>query len=255
MQVHVFVLHLARASARRDNAQALLENAQDIAGTTGELWPAVDGSTLSASELSSRVGSNLFDPAYPFPLKNGEIGCFLSHRAIWAEIIRRDLDAGLVFEDDVTLDTEVFAKAFGLAAKHVSKIGYVQLQNRPTKGTAHLVERRGPCSLNVPTITPVRASAQLISKSAAERLLSESENFDRPVDTFVQSHWFTGFRPGVIYPSGVSTISESLDGSTIQIRPKSFFEKLQREKNRFFYRRAVAKHSRASRASETPDSE
>ncbi len=253
MQVHVFVLHLARASARRDNAQTLLENAQDIAGTTGELWPAVDGSTLSASELSSRVGSNLFDPAYPFTLKTGEIGCFLSHRAIWAEIVRRDLDAGLIFEDDVTLDTEVFATAFELAAQHVSELGYVQLQNRPVKGTAHLVERRGPCELTVPAVTPVRASAQLISKSAAQRLLSGSENFDRPVDTYVQSHWFTGFRPGVIYPSGVSTISEQLDGSTIQVRPKSVVEKLRREKNRFFYRRAVAKYSATSRASDTPD--
>ena len=76
MQAHAFVLHLTRARKRRDNAHALKENC----GLPGELWAAVDGTALDAADLAAETGARLFEPAYPFPLKPGEIGCFLSHR-------------------------------------------------------------------------------------------------------------------------------------------------------------------------------
>ena len=253
MQIHVFVLHLVRATARRDTAQALLTTCKDVAGLSGELWPAVDGAGLSSDALDEMVGAKLFEPTYPFALKAGEIGCFLSYRQIWAEILRRDLGCALVFEDDVSLDTRMFARALELGKQHVDTLGYVQFQNRPAKGPAHLVDRADDASLTVPQITPVRASAQLINKKAAATLLGNSEQFDRPVDTFVQSHWVTGFRPGVIYPSGISTISDQLDGSTIQKSTKPLGEKLQREAARFFYRRALARYARQSTAPATPD--
>lgn len=253
MQTHAFVLHLVRATARRENAQGLLTECSNVAGLAGEIWPAVDGSALSAADIEDVLDPQLFAPAYPFALNAGEIGCFLSHRQIWAEIVRRDLDAALVLEDDVALEPKTFFDAFELASLHVSDLGYVQLQNRPPKGASKLVDQRGVCALTIPTVTPVRASAQMISKSAAARLLDASKTFDRPVDTFVQSHWVTGFRPGVIYPSGVGTISDQLDGSTIQQSSKSLGEKLRRETARFFYRRAVARFSQNSPALSDPD--
>ncbi|WP_338550121.1 glycosyltransferase family 25 protein [Roseovarius phycicola] len=248
MTTHAFVLHLVRATARRENAQRLLQDAKDTCGIEGEIWPAVDGSALSHADVDDALEADIFEPPYPFALKTGEIGCFLSHRQIWAEIVRRDLAAGLVLEDDVSVEVDIFAHAQKLAQLHVSRLGYVQLQNRPAKGSSQLIDQIGSCSLTLPNVTPVRASAQLISRAAAERLLGASRTFDRPVDTFVQSHWYTGFRPGVIYPSGIRTISEQLDGSTIQNSRKSLGERLHREIARFSYRRAVAKFSQSSSA-------
>ncbi len=244
MAAHAFVLHLARAQARRENAQTLLVGC----GMPGKIWPAVDGAALPADDLTAQVGAEIFAPTYPFALRPGEVGCFLSHRQIWAEIIRRDLEYALVLEDDVALDPSVFPQALALAERNIAALGYIQLQTRPPRGPAMLLDQDGRCRLTQPMITPVRASAQLISHSGARLLLERSTRFDRPVDTYVQSHWFTGLRPGVVFPAGVRTISDQLEGSTIQVGRKSPWERVWRECARAIYRYRLARFSRQSQA-------
>ena len=244
MDGHAFVLHLTRATARRENAHTLLA----ACGLEGEIWSAVDGAAMSSTDLAATVGADLFAPTYPFSLRAGEIGCFLSHRQIWAEIVRRDLDYGLVFEDDVALDAETFDPALRLAITHIEAIGYIQLQNRMPHQRGHLIDTHANSVLSVPTVTPLRASAQLISQESARHLLQMSDVFDRPVDTFVQCHWHTQLRPGVLYPAGIRTISDQLEGSTIQSHPKTLQQRLFREIARGLYRRRVIRFSKRSTA-------
>lgn len=246
MQCHAFVLHLIRAEKRQTNAKDLLETC----GLAGQIWPAVDGAAMSSTDLSSTVGAQLFDPPYPFALKTGEIGCFLSHRQIWAEMQARDIKAALIIEDDASLDTDVLDSALDLAQAHIQKLGYIQFQTRAHKGPSTLIDTSGPCALVVPQNTGLRTTVQMISKDAAARLLSLSETFDRPVDTFIQSHWHTGLRAAEIYPSGIRDIADSLDGSTIQGGKKPFWEKLWRKVARTRYRSAASRLSQQSSASQ-----
>ncbi|QYX56242.1 glycosyltransferase family 25 protein [Roseovarius sp. SCSIO 43702] len=246
MEICAFILHLTRASARRENAQSL----RDTCGLPAEIWPAVDGAAMSATELEARVDAGLFTPTYPFSLRTGEIGCFLSHRQIWAEIVRRDLDAALILEDDAGLDPVLFDRALDLARVHVSALGYIQFQTRPPRSNARLIDTNDPCQLLLPVVGGLRTTAQIVHHEAARRLLETSSRFDRPVDTFVQSHWQTGIRPAMILPSGISEIADRLDGSTIQGTGKSLAEKASREVKRGLYRRAVARASRHSPAHE-----
>lgn len=242
--MHAFVLHLTRASGRRENARRL----RDQCGPAGEIWPAVDGSSISSSELAGAVGSHLFEPAYPFGLKTGEIGCFLSHRQIWAEIQNRKIDAALIVEDDAGIEPEAFTDALDLARQHIEELGYIQFQTRAAEGRKTLIDKAGTCVLTVPVIGGLRTTAQMVSRRAAAHLLRLSEVIDRPVDTFVQSHWHTGLRPAAIHPSGVGDIADRLDGSTIQTGRKPFFERLRREVVRSRYRRAAARLSHRSAA-------
>lgn len=246
MKVHVFVLHLVRASARRDNAQALLADARDIGGMKGEIWPAVDGASMSSTDLSASVGAQIFEPSYPFPLKAGEIGCVLSHRQIWAEMQMREADAALILEDDAEIDPDTFHAAVILAQTHIRDLGYIQFQTRAPKGTSHLVDISGDCRLVVPQLGGLRTTGQMISRAAAAHMLTLSDPFDRPIDTFVQSHWHTGLRPAMIYPSGIEDIADTLDGSTIQADDKSWTEKMGREFARARYRAGVSRLSRQS---------
>ncbi|RBI71569.1 glycosyl transferase family 25 [Roseovarius sp. TE539] len=244
MVPRAFVLHLARAEKRRANARDLLETC----GLNGEIWPAVDGAAVSARDLDATVGTHIFDPPYPFGLRTGEIGCFLSHRQIWAEMQARDEDAALIIEDDAALDPALFSDALSLALTHVEKLGYIQFQTRPAHGARTLIDTAGRCALTVPRYAGLRTTAQIVSRAAAARLLELSEIFDRPVDTFVQSHWHTGLRPAMIYPSGVSDIADRLDGSTIQSSNRPVLEKLRREVQRTLYRRQAVLFSRSSGA-------
>ncbi|SLN68308.1 Glycosyltransferase family 25 (LPS biosynthesis protein) [Roseovarius albus] len=243
MTLHAFVLHLARAEKRRANAHEVLASC----GVEGEIWDAVDGAKLSEADIAEAYRPNLFEPKYPFALKTGEVGCFLSHRSIWQAIVDRELEAGLVFEDDASLDPDVFGRALALAQKHIDRFGYIQFQTRYTAGHEDVLETDGDLRLSVPRVSPVRATAQLISLAAAKRLVKKAQVFDRPVDTFVQSHWFTGQPVAVIYPSGVEAISESLDGSTIQGGKYSLSERLKREVSRTVYRRKIERYSRDSK--------
>ena len=244
MQVHAFILHLVRATARKGNAQDLL----DLCGLDGEVWPAVDGAAMSSTDLAATVGTQIFEPAYPFTLRTGEIGCFLSHRQIWAELQMRDVDAALIIEDDAGLDPALFDHAVNLASTHIAELGYIQFQTRPTQGATTLIDTGGDCRLVVPELGGLRTTAQMVSKRAAAHLLALSDPFDRPVDTFVQSHWHTGLRPAMIYPSGIADIADRLDGSTIQEAKKPIWEKLSRELSRSRYRSAVTRLSRQSSA-------
>jgi len=70
---------------------------------------AVDGRELDATELRSRGvrlwrGWRLEGARYRFyarDLKWGEVGCALSHHAVWEEVARRRLARAIVAEDDV----------------------------------------------------------------------------------------------------------------------------------------------------------
>ena len=249
MELHAFVLHLTRASSRRANAQSLKAECEATDGFDAvEIWPAVDGSALSSSDLSDVVGSGLFEPIYPFPMNPGEIGCFLSHRQIWAEMQMRPAEAALIIEDDAGINPEHFAPALELAAANINQLGYIQLQTRNIPGMAAMTDTNGPCRLTVPQESGLRTIAQMVSKQAAAHLLRLSEVIDRPVDTFVQSHWHTLLRVGVIHPSGVLDFDSKLNGSTIQIGKKSIFEVMGREVSRARYRKIVTRLSRRSAA-------
>lgn len=244
MALRAYILHLLRAERRRENARNLLRSC----GVEGRIWPAVDGSALSLDALQQHHGAHLFAPDYPFALRSGEIGCFLSHRQIWADMQDRAEDAALIIEDDAGLDPQILAQALHLAQTHVQDLGYIQLQTRPVAGPAHLNDQNGPCRLSVPQVSGLRTTAQVVSRWAAAHLLAATEIFDRPVDTLIQSHWRTGLRAAAIHPSGVLEIADTLDGSTIQAARKPLLEKLTREVARARYRRAVRRASRHSAA-------
>ena len=246
--MRAYVLHLMRADKRRKNAHALLKNC----GVAGAIWPAVDGAAMDAAELRAHYRRHVFAPAYPHDLRVGELGCFGSHRAIWADMQDHSDGAALIIEDDAGIDADLLPTALDLAARHVQQLGYIQLQTRPHPGPhrspAIVLDRSGPCTLSLPVVTGLRTTAQVVSKSAAAHLLARSDTFDRPVDTWLQSHWHTGIRPAMIHPSGILEIADQLDGSTIQTAKKSLLEKARREVSRALYRRAVRRAAAASGA-------
>ena len=236
-RIETLVIHLARATGRRTQVEALL------AGTPypARILDAVDGAAVAedvrAAVMSGRV---LFAPTYPFALSAGEYGCFMSHRAAWAAILEEGLDAALILEDDVAL-VEGFGAAVDLAARHVERLGYVQFQVRAVEGGVPVAEADGMAIVR-PNVTPLRTSAQMVSRGAAERLLKLTERFDRPVDTFLQSHWHTGLHLACVVPSGVEDRTAQTGGSTISSK-RSFWAKVAREWKRSRYRAAVKRLS------------
>ena len=241
MKTSAFVISLERATLRFENAHTLL----DQLPLDAEVLPAVDGSQLSEDTKAACYQPSLHDPEYPFLLNAGEIGCFLSHRNAWNEIINRNLDAALIVEDDLRIDQSKLGAAIDTLVQSNQDYGVVQLPVRILPRDSVRVERSEHCSIVLPRVTPLRTSAQWVTQQAATQLLKATERFDRPIDTFLQMHWLTGIPLYAISPSGLTDSTEEVGGSTIG-GPKSRgikFEKVAREIRRAKYRWQISQLS------------
>ncbi len=241
MKIGAFIIHLARATQRRPQVDALR---QALSSLPVGIVDAVDGNALSKRETAGAFQPELLEPVYPFALRPGEIGCFLSHRAAWQAIVDQGLDAGLVLEDDVEIDAAVFSDALAMALREIGKAGAIQFQVRDIRQPGPVVASSGGCSVHLPVVTPLRGACTLYSAAAARRLVDTSLPFDRPVDTFIQMHWITGVKPAIVVPSGVREVSAAIGGTTIQStsaeKKRGLAATLKREVRRFLYRRRVA---------------
>jgi glycosyl transferase family 25 len=240
MRIEGFVIHLARAVGRRPQVDELLRRLP----VPTQVLDAIDGQALTEEDVASVYRRGLHQPHYPFALRRGEIACFLSHRKAWREIVDRDLEAGLVMEDDAGLDPGTFDAAFRLASDAVgNQPAYIQFGWKPIKSSAELVVRRGEQRIVRPEDVMLGTIGQLVTRSAAKKLLDCTGMFDRPIDVFLQMHWLTGVRPVAAVPSGVVDRTDASGGTTIHAR-KSWLERLSREWGRFIYRQRIRHLSR-----------
>lgn len=242
MKIEAFVIHLARAEARKPQVSRIVA-ALPVKATVVD---AVDGQTLNKAELDAVYAPRLHKPYFPFEISKGEIACFLSHRKAWQMIVDRGLDAGLVIEDDVEVDPVVFGEALNLAKNLVGHCCYVQFQVRILPVTGRVICESYAIKVFTPRIIPLRATFQLIDRDAALRLLSTTERFDRPVDGVTQMRWLTKVPVSVVMPSGVRELSDDLGGSTVQKIKKPFGFRLRHEFWRIIYRMQIKLYSARS---------
>ncbi|MBE9476353.1 MAG: glycosyltransferase family 25 protein, partial [Proteobacteria bacterium] len=210
-----FIVHLKRAKGRKAQVQDLVAKAP----YNIQIIDAVDGAKLSEQDIDACYSRTpVMQPKYPFALNVGEMGCFLSHRKAWQAIVDQDLDAGLIFEDDVQIAPDQFAAALALAQIHVRELGYIQFLVRNVRDVSKVLVKNGNAMIVQPVVTQLRTSAQLVSKATAQELLELTEKFDRPVDSFLQLYWETGIQLSCVIPPGVSDRTHETGGSTLSAK-------------------------------------
>jgi GR25 family glycosyltransferase involved in LPS biosynthesis len=225
---------MSSSVARRENANALLQTLPDA-----ELVEAVIGrDAIAAKAIQISSGTHL-TPTYPFALGPGEVGCFLSHRKCWQQIVDQGLDWALIAEDDLQVNPDIWADVLTLIESHASPDMYIRLPAKARETPVQLVAKSGSARLFLPRVIGLQTVFQVVGRVAAQRLLDASTVLDRPVDSFVQMHWATGQPVHTILPNGVSELTDQLGGSTIQKKTRTS-GKLAREIKRFAYRTQVA---------------
>jgi len=235
MNISGFVITLERAIERRAQRDWILANAPFGC----EPLSAVDGVAMTESEVAGIYQRQIFSPRYPHSLRRGEIGCFLSHRKAWQEIVDRGLDAAVIVEDDVTFDSEELRQSIDFLRDHVQSNDYVQFQVREIENSSPPLIRAGQHTIVQPRPVVLRTTAQFVTREAASRLLDVTRCIDRPVDTFLQMTWVTGVPVKMYLPRVVQEISQNLGGSTLGGRSKSWMQKLTREIYRPIYRTQI----------------
>lgn len=228
------VVTLRRCTSRAVNVMAI----QQSCPLTCELWEATDGALLDTQTVAQFYQPKLHRPHYPFALRPGEIGCFLSHRRIWQYMVDNKIDRMLIVEDDVSFLPN-FAASLQQSIEQAVDGSYVQFQVRQLK--QELAAPIHSPMLHQPTLAPLRTSAQLVTLGAAEKLLRFTQQFDRPIDAAIQLTWLHGANVLVSLPRSLIEVSADLGGSTIgSKKSKPFASIIQREWKRSWYRYCVA---------------
>ena len=236
MRTEGIIIHLARAEGRRPQVDELLRTLP----VPSEVLDATDGSKLSPEEIDGAYKLNLHRPHYPFELRIAEIGCFLSHRAAWRRIVERDLDAGVIIEDDVGIEPDNFAAAVCFAQERMTATDYVRFPWRGHTDAGRVMADDNGLSLVEPRGVGVGMLAQVVGREAARRLLETTERFDRPVDTFLQMRWAHDARMLAVRGVRLQHLDAQLGGTTLHKRKRPLAESLTREALRARYRAEVA---------------
>ena len=235
MDISGFVITLERAVERRPQRDWILANTPFAC----EPLSAVDGAAMTESDVAKIYQRQIHSPRYPHALRRGEIGCFLSHRKAWQEIVDRELDAAVILEDDVTFEADKLRQAIDFLQTCMQPNDYIQFQVRELENNYPALVQAGQHSIVQPRPVILRTTAQLVTREAAKRLLDVTQQIDRPVDTFLQMTWVTGVPVKMMLPRVVQEISQNLGGSTLGGRKKPWMEKLTREIVRPIYRAQI----------------
>ncbi|NGN41223.1 glycosyltransferase family 25 protein [Mesorhizobium sp. CGMCC 1.15528] len=247
MNAEAFIIHLQRAEGRRPQVEAL----KAMLPLTVNVIDAVDGLKLSESDIGAVYRRNVHRPRYPFELRAAEVGCFLSHRKAWQEIVDRGLDAGLIVEDDVQPEGEGFREALTMALKTIKPGDYIRFPYRSHTDKGREVAGWTGAMLVEPDHVGLGMQMQLVGRDAAAELLKATEIFDRPVDTTIQMRWLTKARILSVSPVCIRQIDHLLGGTVVQKKSKPLGEVISREIKRAAYRlslRAVSYRNRPRRA-------
>lgn len=100
--MRTFLINLDR---NVDRLKIVTEHLHSL-GIEFERQPGVDGQAMTPSERNRHVSRVHNFVARMKPLSPGEIGCGLSHVAIYEKMVSQNIPVALIFEDDIELDED-----------------------------------------------------------------------------------------------------------------------------------------------------
>ena len=104
MKLKTFVVNLERSTVRKQYMEQLL---QPYSFLDVEFIKAVDGRLLSEEEINSQFDFNRSRKLYGKTITAGEVGCTLSHRKIYKEIVDNNIPYALIIEDDIAVQRDL----------------------------------------------------------------------------------------------------------------------------------------------------
>ncbi len=147
-------------------------------------------------------------------LKPGELGCLLSHQAVYQKIIDDNLDYAFILEDDVQLHPKAKAVLESLQASNFD-FDVVRLFGSEKVARAKhrkIIELKDGFYLVRLQSTPGGTQGQIISRSGAQKLLKALQILTFPIDTVHGRCWETGINSYSIQP-GIALHDESFDSA------------------------------------------
>jgi glycosyl transferase family 25 len=180
----IYVISLKRAAQRR----AASKRALDAIGLPFEFFDAIEGVYLSEADVAAAYDSERNAKQYKRPLSLPEIGCYLSHHALWKRIVDQDLDGAVILEDDFDADDRLKKVVEEIGATHLSGALVKLFARKPVTGVT-IASLRGKRRLVAPYRVPGLTLGYALDRTAAAMLLANALPFSRPLDMDIK-HWW-----------------------------------------------------------------
>ena len=208
----VYVINMAANTTRMARASAVLERL----GIPFTRFEAVDGRALSQAELA-----RVYDPVANarrarHPMIGPELGCYLSHIALWERIASGAAAGGVILEDDFTADGDLAAVLAALE----TDAGAWELAKLFSLHARQGVVARQPLvpgrEIVVPYKVPTTTLGYAIRREAAARLAGIALPVSRPIDEDHKHFWEIGLRVALVMPPPLSFGEQEAETGTIQ---------------------------------------
>jgi glycosyl transferase family 25 len=187
-------------------------------GLTATFVEAIDGRALSEDRLTVEYDATLAQRSSYGELTRGEIGCALSHKKIWQQLIKSEEKGYIVLEDDALLKPE--SPAIFSALQKTAKPGDFVNLGKSNANTFVWLQKTlfQPYRLVYINQALIGAIGYYITKEAAKRFLKVIPKIYFPIDFWYQTPGFKGITP---IKAVVPTLVEEMSfASTIGQRGK-----------------------------------
>jgi len=160
--METFIINLASSTGRGATIAAQC----DAAGLDYEFIHAVNGHALTEAEIAQHTR------AVNYAFKPGEIGCALSHLAIYRKMVDENIAQILILEDDALLTPQLPAVLSSPALQLPDNSPTVVLLSRVNKYVNNVIAAVTDAASLYPVYCATTSHAYVINLAAAKRLLS-----------------------------------------------------------------------------------
>lgn len=163
-------------------------------------FDAVEGAKLDDAEVAGAYDAVLNARQYKRPLSRPEIGCYLSHHALWRRIVDDNLDGAVILEDDFEADESLACVVDEIASAPPSGALVKLFSRKPAPGMT-VASLKGGRRLIAPNRVPGLTLGYALDRTAAEMLLVNALPFSRPLDMDIKHWWEFGLPVLVVDPA------------------------------------------------------
>ncbi len=175
-QLKIFVISLSSATERR---KAIKKDLNDF-NLEFEFVDAVYGKALDANE-KLRVNPQR-------NLKDGEVGCYLSHMLCYEKMLHQGLDHAIILEDDTQISAPLKEFAHCALQSVDFDILFLLTDDRGNEGFIYHIEKSriqiGGIDSYLLTNGPYCTNAYVVSKKWASYRVSSKTPFSKPIDHY-----------------------------------------------------------------------
>ncbi|MDE0309228.1 MAG: glycosyltransferase family 25 protein [Acidiferrobacterales bacterium] len=187
------VINLERADERRKRISERFENL----GIEFDFFTGIDGHKLPNEDYFKYGDRQSGLINWKHPNVPGMLGCFISHRLVWLNAIYEGLDLIAVFEDDVTLDSNLgqVLNAVESGLEAIPDFDIIFLDNRrPDRQFISLATIDQIHSVGLVRYGNLGTSGYIITRTAMQHLVKKFPRMPVAVDQLIRAGWKNGLQ-------------------------------------------------------------